>query len=199
MPYDICILAPTDSFARLLLLECGGRGKSVICAQAQDNLPAANLYIIDADVFSILPEKGNILRYGRHLSDTQYGEEKRTVTELHRPVSLSRLRAYLEGRPNDACPIIALAEDGRSARVGTCTIPLTPKEYACLRCLLAADGRPVSRKELYAAAWGKGECEEKLVNLYLHYLRKKLEASGHRLIFSIRGFGYYLKQEEGTV
>jgi DNA-binding response OmpR family regulator len=64
---------------------------------------------------------------------------------------------------------------------------------------LAANGQPVSREELYFAAWGEGECKGELVNLYLHYLRKKLEENGRRFIFAVRGRGYCLTQEEGRI
>lgn len=72
-------------------------------------------------------------------------------------------------------------------------IALTDREYACLQCLLAADGAPVSREELHRVVW-QGEQDIGVVTVYLHYLRKKLERHGKRLIYAIRGRGYALRQ-----
>lgn len=197
MHADICILAPADSFARLLLSECKEQGKTVLHIDSDKPLPTADLYIIDADASLALPAEGRILRYGRHLFDTVYEENGRTVAELHRPFSLLHLRRALGTEAS--APFLSLLPDGRSVRRGDSVISLTPTEYACLSCLLAANGAPVSRKALYAAAWGEGAYNDALVNLYLHYLRKKLETDGRRLIFSARGRGYYIKEEGATV
>lgn len=70
------------------------------------------------------------------------------------------------------------------------THALTPTERRLLVCLQAAEGAPVSREALMRAVWGETGSEEKL-NLYIHYLRKKLEKDGVRRIFSARGKGYY--------
>lgn len=195
MSYDICILAPQGALARLLRLECEGLGKSVLHVLTPDALPTAALYIIDADAYAVLPSEGNVLRYGRHLSDTHVTVGAHTHTDYRRPFSLLRLRALVRG-DGEVPSALSLSPDDFAVRIGRRTISLTPTEYACLSCLWEANGAPVCREKLYAAVWGDGPCRPELVNLYLHYLRKKLEADGHRYLYARRGHGYILKRED---
>jgi len=71
-------------------------------------------------------------------------------------------------------------------------ISLTPTEQKLLDALKAADGKPISRAELLEKVWGDSGSEG-LLNLYVHYLREKLEKDGVRRIFATRGKGYYYK------
>ncbi len=196
MHYDVCILAPEGALSRLLALECRDAGKSTLYVTDAAALPAADLFLIDADARDVLPPAGNVLRYGTALFDTAREEDGRTVTEWRRPFSLASLRALLAsgGALSEG---LALLPDGETVRLGTALIPLTPTEYACLATLAAAKGAPVSREALYAAVWGEGAPRDELVNLYIHYLRRKLETDGRRRILSLRGRGYVLR-EEGT-
>ncbi len=77
-----------------------------------------------------------------------------------------------------------------TCRAAISTTALTPLEERLLALLRAAEGQPVSRETLMQALWGDEGTEDKL-NLYVHYLRKKLEADGVRRIFACRGRGYY--------
>ena len=77
-----------------------------------------------------------------------------------------------------------------TCRAALSTTALTPLEGRLLALLQEAEGKPVSRDALMQALWGDDGTEDKL-NLYIHYLRKKLEADGVRRIFACRGRGYY--------
>jgi DNA-binding response OmpR family regulator len=70
---------------------------------------------------------------------------------------------------------------------------LTPKEFALLSVLARNAGRVVTRKELVTEAWGQeyGDAIDSL-KLYIHYLRKKIEAepSTPTYILTSRGVGY---------
>jgi two-component system OmpR family response regulator len=61
---------------------------------------------------------------------------------------------------------------------------------------MQAKGTPVTRAQLLAAVWGEGETDEGVVTVYLHYLRKKLERHGKKMIYAVRGHGYALREEE---
>jgi DNA-binding response OmpR family regulator len=50
----------------------------------------------------------------------------------------------------------------------------------------------VSREALKRAAFVNGG-DDRMLNLYIHYLREKLEQDGIRRIFASRGKGYYLQ------
>lgn len=68
--------------------------------------------------------------------------------------------------------------------------PLTPTEQRLLSLLKAANGAPVAREVLLREVWGEG-ASDGLLNLYIHYLREKLEKDGKRRIFASRGKGYF--------
>ena len=71
------------------------------------------------------------------------------------------------------------------------TLPLlTPTEKRLFDALRAASPAPVARDVLEKAAFGDG-CDDGMLNLYIHYLRKKLEADGKKRIFAARGKGYF--------
>jgi len=58
-------------------------------------------------------------------------------------------------------------------------VPLTPKEEAVLRALVAAAGRRVSKDELVAAGWGDDAAvSDASVARAVHTLRRKLGAAG---------------------
>ena len=80
-------------------------------------------------------------------------------------------------------------------------INLSSLEYSLLSLLIAAGGRFVSREEILKKVW-RSEKESGIVNVYVHYLREKLEVRGEKVIISSRGEGYkiderFLSREEG--
>jgi two-component system, OmpR family, response regulator MprA len=54
----------------------------------------------------------------------------------------------------------------------------------------------MSRDQLLSAVWTGEETEDNVVAVYVGYLRAKLEEGGDpRLIQTIRGFGYCLRED----
>ncbi len=74
---------------------------------------------------------------------------------------------------------------------------LTPREYELLLLFLRHPRQALSREQLCQQVWGYAfEGESNFVDVAVKELRKKLEASGgERLIQTIRGFGYALREE----
>ena len=66
---------------------------------------------------------------------------------------------------------------------------LSPTEERLYRTLLAASPDFVDRNTLIRAVFGDEEDDGRL-NLYIHYLRKKIETDGKKRIFAHRGKGY---------
>jgi DNA-binding response OmpR family regulator len=73
-------------------------------------------------------------------------------------------------------------------------IEVTPKEFELLECLLRSAGRVLSRAEIKEYVWDfTFDAPTKVVDLYVHYLRKKLEAAGAPgIIETVRGVGYVI-------
>jgi len=60
-------------------------------------------------------------------------------------------------------------------------------------------GEPVARAEILDAVWGEdAEPYGNVIDLYIHYLRTKTEQFGPRLIETVRGIGYVLRDGEDS-
>ncbi|WP_017580567.1 response regulator transcription factor [Nocardiopsis valliformis] len=114
---------------------------------------------------------------------------------------LARLRALLRrAYPDDGGtlghgPLTVETEGGR-ARLGERPLELTRTESALLEALVRNAGRVVPRAVLVDHVWGYdfGPGSNSL-DVYIGYLRRKLEAGGEaRLVHTVRGVGYVLEE-----
>ncbi len=71
-------------------------------------------------------------------------------------------------------------------------IALTTHEYALFSLLYESGGGYVTRERIMSTVWDEGN--DRLVNLYIHYLREKLEIGQERIIISSRGEGYRINK-----
>ena len=76
-------------------------------------------------------------------------------------------------------------------------ISLTAKEFALLSYLMSHPGKVLSRTRLLSNVWGYSfEPGTKVVDVYIRYLRMKVEDGGHSpLIHTVRGVGYKIAAE----
>jgi DNA-binding response OmpR family regulator len=77
-------------------------------------------------------------------------------------------------------------------------IPLTPREFELLELLLRNSGRVLTRSRLIEAVWGnESDVETNTVDVFIRQLRMKIEPPERsKLIHTIRGIGYTLREEE---
>ena len=107
---------------------------------------------------------------------------------LRRPASIARGHGAEVRRPRDG--------RRRARRAGAPgEVPLSPTEYNLLRFLLANQGRVLSKPQILDHVWqydfgGDGG----VVETYIGYLRKKVDRVEPRLIQTVRGFGYALRE-----
>ena len=75
-------------------------------------------------------------------------------------------------------------------------VSLTQTEFELLRALLEQPGRVLTRGELLDRMWGyQPRAVSNVVDVYVGYLRRKLETDGRpRLIHTVRGVGYVLRK-----
>ena len=114
---------------------------------------------------------------------------------------LQRLRLHrsIHERGQQLRPLLQLADLSvdlacRQVRRGRRPVALTAREYALLMLLLEQRGSVVSRERILQEVW-KGEqgASSNVIEVYVRYLRQKLEEAGEpRLIHTIRGRGYCL-------
>ena len=75
-------------------------------------------------------------------------------------------------------------------------VSLTPKEYDLLLYLLKNQRQVLERGQILEAVWGYDYYgDTKIVDVYIRYLRKKIDADfDASLIHTVRGVGYVLKE-----
>ena len=76
-------------------------------------------------------------------------------------------------------------------------IALTNREFALLEVLAEASPRPVSKTTLVERVWDQHfDSGTNVVNVYMNYLRKKVDLPGCRpLLQTLRGIGFALREE----
>jgi two-component system, OmpR family, response regulator CiaR len=76
------------------------------------------------------------------------------------------------------------------------SLKLTIKEYELLYYLIQNKEQILTRDQIFERVWGiESETTEAIVDLYIHYLRKKLAPFDYeKLIRTIRGVGYMVRE-----
>jgi DNA-binding response OmpR family regulator len=79
---------------------------------------------------------------------------------------------------------------------GSRSIELTTREYQLLLFFLRHPGEVISRDRILERVWGQSESgASNVIDVYVRYLRQKLEAGGERrLLQTVRGQGYALAE-----
>ncbi len=80
-------------------------------------------------------------------------------------------------------------------------IYLTPKEFGLLEYLMRNAGTRVTRAQIVENVWNLSfDTMTNIVDVYINYLRRKVDAcSEGKLIHTIRGVGYLLMPEGGSI
>lgn len=115
---------------------------------------------------------------------------RRGEATLQSPFSEGDLRRVLFGTGKSR---LRLALSDRCAYLDGEQIRLTEVEFALLKLLYDKEGGFATREEIISRVWHSAVTES-AVNVYIHYLREKLERSGEKLIFSSRKEGYRLSE-----
>ncbi|WP_261664302.1 response regulator transcription factor [Deinococcus sp. Marseille-Q6407] len=114
---------------------------------------------------------------------------------------LARVRAHLR-RVNPAVTgevrvaDLVMNLDGREIFRGGRRVELSAKEFELLELLARNPGKVFSRFEVEEKVWPEYTGGSNVVDVYIGYLRRKLEEGGERrLIHTVRGVGYVLREE----
>jgi two-component system OmpR family response regulator len=94
------------------------------------------------------------------------------------------------------CADLELDPDAhRVSRAGE-PVHLSPTEYKLLHYLLVNAGRALSRAQILDHVWSYDfDGDSSVVDTYISYLRRKIDAEGQKLIHTIRGVGFSLRAE----
>jgi two-component system response regulator MprA len=139
------------------------------------------------------------------ISDRVSGLDAGADDYLVKPFSLdellARLRALLRRTSVTETDHVVRVEDlvldpqRRTAERGDRPLDLTKTEFDLLELLMLNAGIVLSRDTIYERIWGFDfETASRSLDVYVGYLRRKLEAEGEpRLLQTIRGVGYVVR------
>jgi len=117
---------------------------------------------------------------------------------------LARIRALLRRLQPATQPKIMRFEDltldtgTRQASRGERVISLTAKEYELLDLFMLHPRQVLTRDVIFDRVWGYDfGGESNIIEVYIRYLRQKLEEEGEpRLLHTVRGMGYVLREPD---
>lgn len=115
---------------------------------------------------------------------------------------LARCRALLRrSTPSNSQSILKVGDlvlnsMSREVHRGDRELVLTKTEFDLLELLMQQPNAVVSRDYIYEAIWGYDfETSSKSLDVYIGYLRRKTEENGEsRLVYTVRGVGYTVKE-----
>jgi DNA-binding response OmpR family regulator len=115
---------------------------------------------------------------------------------------LARIKARLRerGLQNKTLQVgeLVLNTDTMQVHRGDREISLTPQEFRLLEYLMLNANRVLSRDMILSRVWQTTpDIETRVVDVYVGYLRKKIDqGEPHKLIQSVRGFGYTIRAND---
>lgn len=108
----------------------------------------------------------------------------------------ARLRSTQNGEQKMQIADLELDPTTFEVRRGGRLISLTPQEFKLLQYFMANQGRVLTRDAILNRVWFYSpDVETRVVDVYVGYLRKKIDRGfKKKLLSSVRGFGYVLKE-----
>lgn len=210
-------------FLKKGLTEAGYTVDEAASGSAAETLASENVYdLILLDV--MLPDK-NGMDISRQLrsdgytgpilmltalsstKDKVHGLDSGADDYLTKPFSfdelLARVRALLRRKSESGTESILRFSDlemnlvTRQITRSQTAISLTPKEFALLEYFLRNANRPISRVSIAEHVWDiHFDSESNVIDVYVNMLRKKIDQPfGKKIIHTVVGFGYVLKEE----
>ncbi len=92
---------------------------------------------------------------------------------------------------------IVLNPYSRVLSAGMKEVELTEKEFLIMEILIKNAERALTRREMAEYAWQNATDSTNIVDVYINFLRKKIETiTARKYIHTVRGIGYILKEED---
>ena len=114
---------------------------------------------------------------------------------------LARIRAHLRRTQEEETDLLQFADlrlnrSTREVYRGNRSIELTAKEFDLLEYLISHPRQVLTRDQILERVWGYDFMgDSNIIEVYIRYLRLKLEANNEkRLIQTVRGVGYVLRE-----
>jgi len=175
----------------VILLDLGlptMRGEAV-CTEVKKLFPDIQIIILTAQ--DTTPDVVKGLNIG---ADDYMGKP----FEVEEVLARVKARLRMKNPEGDILKIADLTLDAAKVEVkrNNKSIKLTPQEFKLLEYLMHNKGRVLSRTMILDRLWTfSPDIDTRVVDVYIGYLRKKIDAkSDKKLIKSIRGFGYTIRE-----
>ena len=179
------------------------------------HLVVLDVMLPDLDGFSVLEQMGRdrrsadipvlFLTARGGLDDRLRGLALGGDDYMTKPFSIEemmlRINAILrrtEGYEGAECHVVVgdieLDEESHQVWRGPTAIDLTPTEFRLLHYLMVNAGHVVSKSQIRDQVWDYSfDGKVNMVEVYVSYLRKKLDGHGPPLIRTVRGVGYCMR------
>jgi two-component system OmpR family response regulator len=106
---------------------------------------------------------------------------------------LRRTRPDAEGEQL-TCGDLSLDVESHIVRRGSRIVELSPTEFRLLHYLMRNSGRVLSKAQILDQVWSHDfDGDVGVVESYISYLRRKIDADAPRLIHTVRGLGYMIR------
>jgi len=122
-----------------------------------------------------------------------------------KPFEVDELMARIQmvtKRNGDKVPLafsnVEVDEIGHIVSRGGTEIELTLTEFKLLSMFLRNAGHVMSKRQLLASVWGFDDYDVNLVEVHVSALRRKLEQHGPRILQTVRGIGYVLRESSAV-
>ena len=168
----ICVITRNKILFQKIFLDISDEYEC-ICAESASGV-RADVFLCDIDTVS--PEL-----------DSQITLSREKNADIALPFSLGEIKRALEG--GGSAHTLTYNEYSRRVSVNGRGVELTEGEFSLFLSLARRRGEWVSRRTLNEEVWGR-ESDGTLLNVYIHYLREKLEGGGEKIIISSRKSGY---------
>lgn len=162
-----------------------------VCRQIRENELQTPILMLTAK--DAIPDRVAGLEAG---ADDYLGKPFAFEELLARVRALGRRRAPIESDAPLTFEDLTLNPSTRMAKRGERNIELTAKEYDLLELFMRHPNQVLTRDQIYDRIWGYDfGGESNIIEVYIRYLRSKLEAGNEpRLLHTIRGVGYALRE-----
>ena len=188
-----------------------GRDFERILAEFQPDLVVLDVMLPGRDGFALLrvvrshSDAGVVVLTARDgIDDRLRGFDTGADDYVVKPFVLAELVARVGallrrlGRVQSTITVADLMVDPDAGRVrrGASEIVLTATEFKLLCYLAEHRGKVVTKTQILSAVWGFDVYDANLVEVHISALRRKLEQRGPRLLHTLRGLGYVLRDEQ---
>lgn len=183
-------LTKTQPDVMVLDLGLPNMSGEAVCAEVRKKYPELPVIILTAK------DSIDDIVQGLNLGADDYMTKPFVADEF-----LARIKARLRRQDGGGESVLSVSDLSLNSKTlevtrGDKQIQLTPQEFKLLQYLMNNKGRILTREMILNRIWlYSSDIETRVVDVYMGYLRKKIDTGfPKKLLHSVRGFGYVIKE-----